>query len=624
VSRIFKSALELEGEARKAYLESECGSDDSLRKEVGRLISAHEKASDEDFIAAPAFAHVSDSESKRLADGQQLGPYLIVSHLGSGGMGEVYLATDTRLDRRVALKILSGELAHDSRRMQRFQREARMASALNQPNILTIFEFGEVDSLNFLSTEYIEGDTLRQRLLLNTLKLNEILDIGIQVLAALDAAHEARIVHRDIKPENVMIRRRDHIVKVLDFGLAKTTELASVTQATDSEVATQYKTAVGTILGTVAYMSPEQAQGLPVDERTDLWSTGVMLYEMLSGEMPFRGRTNSHVIVRILENEPLPLKQVAKYNVSDELERIVSKALTKQVDERYQTAKDMLIDLRKLRKHIDVEAEMKRSVGPQAPRQFVSAATSPDIAPSTTEDASSSVSRMTWAKLATLFGTIVVLIGALWGINYWRSTRLQSNPSTTPSAPTAPAAPEQALTYSITVQKYRDKKPFEDPFQLAKEMVFERDYQIRLNVTSTKSAFLYILNESPQVKNQPSEFVVLFPSPKTRSGSALVNENQQIQIPEKTWIYFDTEKGTERVWLILSKAAIPELEATRKFANPEVKGLITDTGVRDGLQLFLRNNQITKPTVQQNSERKETTLTVRGDVLVHAIDLEHQ
>ena len=537
-------------------------------------------------------------------------------------MGEVYLATDTRLDRRVALKILSGELAHDSRRMQRFQREAKIASALNQPNILTIFEFGEVDSLSFLSTEYIEGDTLRQRLLLKTLKLNEILDIGIQVLAALDVAHEARIVHRDIKPENVMIRRRDHIVKVLDFGLAKTTELASVTQATDSEVATQYKTAVGTILGTVAYMSPEQAQGLTVDERTDLWSTGVVLYEMLSGEVPFKGRTNSHMIVEILENEPAPLKQVAKYDVSDELARIVSKALTKQVEERYQTAKDMLIDLRKLRKHLDVEAEMKRSVGPHATQQFVAAATSPNTSQSTAESASSSVSRTRWAKLGPLFGAIVVLIGALWGINYWRLTQQKSNPLATPSA--TPSAPEQALTYSITVQKYRDNKPFEAPFQLAKEMLFERDYQIRLNVSSAQSGFLYILNEGPHEKAQPGDFVVLFPSSTSNSGSALVTENQRIQIPEKSWIKFDQEKGTERVWFVFAPSAVSELEPIRSYASSKSQGLVTDAALRDRVQQFLRTHSGSKPSDELSPERRETRVSSRNGILVHFIDLEHQ
>jgi eukaryotic-like serine/threonine-protein kinase len=167
------------------------------------------------------------------------------------------------------------------------------------------------------------------------LRLSEVLDISLQICAALEAAHEARIVHRDIKPENVMIRNRDHIVKVLDFGLAKGTEVASVTHATDSEVATQLKTAAGTILGTVNYMSPEQAQGQPVDERTDLWSTGVVIYEMVTGQVPFKGRTSSHTIVQILENEPAPLTQGAHSTVPDELQRIVSKTLTKHPDERY-------------------------------------------------------------------------------------------------------------------------------------------------------------------------------------------------------------------------------------------------------------------------------------------------
>ena len=616
VSRIFKSAIELDAAERDAYLKNECGADDALHDEVLRLIQSHQKASADDFIEAPAFANISDSESKVLADGQQLGPYLIVNHIGTGGMGEVYLATDTRLDRRVALKILSGELAHDKRRMQRFQREARMASSLNQPNILTIFEFGEVDSLSFLSTEYIEGETLRERLHLKTLKLTEILDISIQVLAALDAAHETRIVHRDIKPENVMIRRRDHIVKVLDFGLAKTTEPASVTHATDSELATQYKTAAGTILGTVNYMSPEQAQGLAVDERTDLWSTGVMIYEMLTGEAPFKGRTNSHTIVRILENEPPPLKQVSRFDVPNELERIVNKALTKQVDERYQTAKDMVIDLRKLRKHLDVEAEMKRSVGPLSFTQ-TSQPTSAISAASTTE-AKHPFAKNTTAKFGIVFVAIVMLIGALWGINYWRFKQGRSN--TVTSAPLA----EHALTYSITVQKYRDNKPFDVPFQLAKEIVFERDYQIRLNVSSRQPGFLYILNEGPHEKDQPAEFVVLFPSTTTSEGSALITEKQRIQIPERSWIQFDTEKGTERIWLIFAPNAISELEPIRSYATQKTRGLITDAAVRDSVQQFLRTHAGDKPTVQQNGESKETRVSSTSNILVHFIDLEHQ
>jgi hypothetical protein len=229
---------------------------------------------------------------------------------------------------------------------------------------------------------------------------------------------------------------------------------------------------------------------------------------------------------------------------------------------------------------------------------------------------------MTWAKLVTLFGAIVVLIGALWGINYWRLTHQKVNPSTTP--PATPAAAEQALTYSITVQKYRDNKPFEAPFQLAKEMLFERDYQIRLNVSSAQSGFLYILNEGPHEKGQPGEFVVLFPSPTSNSGSALISENQPIQIPEKSWIKFDQERGTERVWLVFSRSALPELEPARSFASVKSQGLITDTAVRDRVQMFLRTHAEEKSSITQNAEQKETRISNREEVLVHAIDLEHQ
>src|SRR3989442_1394934 len=196
-------------------------------------------------------------------------------------MGEVYLARDTRLDRTVALKILPADVADDKRRMQRFKQEARIASSLNQPNIMTIFEFGEAGSLHFIATEYIDGETLRQHVSGKRITLPEIIDISIQVVAALDAAHEAKIVHRDIKPENIMIRRRDHIVKVLDFGLAKLTEKTpgrSAKQSSDTEAATELliRTMPGSVMGTVNYMSPEQARGSPVDQRTDLWSTGVV------------------------------------------------------------------------------------------------------------------------------------------------------------------------------------------------------------------------------------------------------------------------------------------------------------------------------------------------------------
>lgn len=618
VNRIFTSAIQLDGEAREAYLARECAHDDSIREEVSRLISSHEEAAAENLIDTPPDANLSssDSETRRLADEQWLGPYQIIKHLGTGGMGEVYLATDSRLDRVVALKILSGELAQDKRRMQRFQREARIVSSLNHPNILTLYEFGEIESLHFLASEYVDGQTLREYLNEKRLKLNEILDITLQICAALETAHESKIVHRDIKPENVMIRRRDHIVKVLDFGLAKGTTPASVTHATGSEVVTQFKTEAGNILGTVNYMSPEQAQGLPVDERTDLWSTGVIIYEMVTGRAPFKGRTSSHTIVQILEKVPQPLTLAAGVT-SDELERIVNKALAKQPDERYQTAKDLIIDLRNLRKQLDRETELKRSGGALV-NERPSKTTSPVVAVASTNETPGWLQKGKIVKGGILLVVLAFLTVGLWQLNQRRQ------PPAPPENLTLSPVPELGLTYSITVQKYRDNKPFEPAFQLAKEMLFESDYQIRLNVTSQQPGFLYILNEGPHDEGQPADFVVLFPSVTSNGGSALVSESEPIHIPEKSWIKFDREKGTERIWLVLASTAVPELEPIRSYASPRTQGLITDAGLRDNVQHFFRNHSEVKHSVEQNAERKETKVSSRSSTLVHFIDLEHQ
>ena len=281
-------------------------------------------------------------------------------------MGEVYLAQDTsELGRTVALKIVSAEVAKDKDRLQRFTQEARTVSNLNHPNILTIHEFGQTESVSFIATEFVDGVTLREHLSLRRLKLIDVLDVAIQIVGALNAAHEAGVTHRDLKPENVMIRK-DHIVKVLDFGLAKLTEASgTTTEATGSEDATrlQVNTTPGLIMGTVAYMSPEQSVGVGVDHRTDIWSAGVVLYEMIAGCVPFQGKDVHRQIIAIQESDPAPLAQQVE-GVPERLEEIVLKCLAKEKDERYQTAKDLLIDLRNLRRKLDVDAEIERTVAP--------------------------------------------------------------------------------------------------------------------------------------------------------------------------------------------------------------------------------------------------------------------
>src|SRR6266540_4653301 len=293
-----------------------------------------------------------------IAKSTRLGPYEVISPLGSGGMGEVYLAEDTRLHRKVALKILPAVLASDRNRMQRFNQEAMAAAALNHPHIAHIYEIGEGEGVQFIAMEYIDGNTLRHRIN-KGMKLLEILEIASQVSSALVAAHGAGIIHRDIKPENIMIRR-DGYIKLLDFGLAKLSEPEGKTTDSDAPTKAMVNTGAGTLMGTANYMSPEQAKGIQIDARTDLWSLGAVLYEMVTGHIPFRGETSAESISLILQKEPAPLSRFAR-EVPAELERIVTKALTKDREERYQTAKDMLIDLRNLKRKLEVDAEIERT-----------------------------------------------------------------------------------------------------------------------------------------------------------------------------------------------------------------------------------------------------------------------
>ena len=288
--------------------------------------------------------------------GTKLGRYEIRSKLGAGGMGEVYLATDTKLDRQVALKILPPDVAEDRSRMNRFVQEAKAASALNHPNIITIHEIDETNSGHFIATEFIDGVTVRDCLRKAPLTLSEALNVATQIAAALAAAHKAGIIHRDIKPENVMVRA-DGLVKVLDFGLAKLSH--DKVPMPDDPTRPLIKTGAGMVMGTAQYMSPEQARGLEVDARTDIFSLGAVLHEMITAEAPFRGETASDVIASILKTEP-PLLSHSSQEVPAELERIVTKALEKDREERYQTVQDMLLDLRRLKKGLTFEAEQKR------------------------------------------------------------------------------------------------------------------------------------------------------------------------------------------------------------------------------------------------------------------------
>ena len=317
--------------------------------------------------------------------------YRILRRLGKGGMGEVFLSEDTKQHgRKVALKVLPQELTQSESRLRRFKQEARAILALNHPNILTVFEIGEAAGSHYIATEYIEGETLRHCLWRGPLKLDETLGVGIQVAMALEAAHAAGIVHRDIKPENIMLRQdkfvRDRFVKVLDFGIAKLTDRDSSTTDPEAVTIPISETNPGAIMGTTGYMSPEQAQGESIDERSDIFSLGVVLYEMVAGEPPFKGKTDSHTRVQIIDHEPAPLAQHVP-NVPRQLERIVSKALAKDRFKRYQTITDLKLDLEQLRDELHF-SEIETTGGGTRPTQVDLLSASPTGIKSQTNTAS--------------------------------------------------------------------------------------------------------------------------------------------------------------------------------------------------------------------------------------------
>lgn len=388
LNQLFHKARELPPEKRAAFIVTNCADDEALRHEVSAMLAAALK-DDHRFSSAPVWERagkamaedqIRDGKAVDLSSriGQSVGHCRILSLLGKGGMGEVWLADDTQLPRKVAVKLLPAEFTADSDRVRRFAQEARAASALNHPNIITIHEIGEIEESHFIVTEYVEGKTLRQQMADapdNRINLAEAIDVTIQIAAALAAAHEAGIVHRDIKPENVMVRR-DGIVKVLDFGLAKLTESRNVDfglHLEGAETLAQYtsndpqSTSPGARIGTPRYMSPEQARGEEVDARTDIFSLGVMLFEMVAGRAAFTGETASEVIAAIKRDSPPPLAECAP-DAPSELARILGKALNKDCDKRYQRVKELQLDLKNLTEDRAFEARLERSVSSESGR----------------------------------------------------------------------------------------------------------------------------------------------------------------------------------------------------------------------------------------------------------------
>jgi serine/threonine protein kinase len=330
-----------------------------LRRKVEALLTSRQRVGS--FIetsAAGIATRIIGNGQADLLVGQTIGHYKISESIGTGGMGDVYLATDITAGRKAALKVLPMRFTGDAERLKRFQQEARAVVGLNHPNIVTVYEIGEDHSTHYIASELIEGETMRQRLMRGRMELSEAVDVAIQVASALVVAHETGIVHRDIKPENIMLRP-DGYVKVLDFGIAKLAEQEVPPTIPTDEALLLVETNLGSILGTVRYMSPEQARGAPVDKRTDIWSLGVVLYEMITGHAPFTGDTPREVMASILGTDSPPLASYIR-QTSAELQQIISKTLRKDPEERYHSAHELLEALKDLRRKFEFEAELCR------------------------------------------------------------------------------------------------------------------------------------------------------------------------------------------------------------------------------------------------------------------------
>ncbi len=346
IEDIYHAALEKPLAEREAFLNEACDGDAELRREIESLLAFDEKA--QDFIETPPedlAAALFSKGANRDIIGKTVGHYRVLSPLGAGGMGEVYLAQDKKLGRKIALKLLPTQFAADTERKKRFEQEARAVSALNHPNILTIYGIEESENINFIATEFIDGQTLRERISEKPLSWRETIEVAVQITSALESAHAVGIIHRDIKPANIMIRK-DGIVKVLDFGLAKLT----LAEADSGDVETRENTAPNCVMGTINYMSPEQALGEKVDARTDIFSLGTVLYEMLSGEQPFAGASDAAVYNATINKTP-PSVCESNAEIPRALDHIVKRALAKDRTNRYQTASDLSRDLLTLKQN---------------------------------------------------------------------------------------------------------------------------------------------------------------------------------------------------------------------------------------------------------------------------------
>ncbi|MGE0887461.1 MAG: protein kinase [Blastocatellales bacterium] len=636
LSGLYHAALEREPNQRDAFLQEACRNDVELLREVKQLLEANENAGS--FLANPvtgkAAALIAEEKESALI-GRLFGHHRILSRIGAGGMGEVYLAMDEKLGRKVALKLMPDAFANDADRLRRFITEAKAASATDHPNIVVIHEIGETGGTHYIAEEFVEGENLRQRIGKGPIPLLEALDIAHQTANALAAAHAVGIIHRDIKPENIMLRP-DGFVKLLDFGLAGMNPTESTIEQLSNAPTIPKQTAPGVILGTVNYMSPEQTRGQKVDARSDLWSLGVVLYEMLTCQRPFLGDSMPDVFVAILERQPTPLSEFLP-DAPAQLQPILDKLLAKNRDQRYQSAAQLAEELKRFHHRLELDAEREASedsdsptlitnpLAPLASETESQATKSPatqgqplpfETLPDRNEPVSKELAAVARLSRATVV-LVVFMFLAVIAIASWMLFERKAPVATPPVA--TEQLPERSFNYWLTVQMMRDGQPYREPFQSAGRERYESGSKFRFNFISPQSGYLYLINEGPTKTG--ISFWMLFPMPSVNEASAKIEANQ---VMTSGWLTFNENTGDEKIWLLWSAEPISELETIKSdVLNAQEQGEIRNPQQRDTVRRLLTTLGQSKSEAQEDRVNLQTEVKGRGDSLIHLAELQH-
>ncbi len=519
------------------------------------------------------------------------GRYRIEAELGRGGFGVVFRARDENLDfRPVVVKVLLAKSAGSEWVQKKFEDERRALVRLNHPNIVTAFDCGLLpDGRPFLVMELISGRALRERLEDGPLALEEVVEVTDQTARALGAAHARGIYHRDLKPENIMMQDLgggERLVKVIDFGIATVKE---------SENASTQMTRV---VGTPSYMAPEQLAGSP-SAASDTWALAVIAYEMLTGTVPFKPRS-AYELLPLQREGVKELPSALRQGLSRVVDDVILGGLSFDPQGRSGAPSVFARDL----------AHALEATAPGATR--IERLPRPGLGPAGLRRG------WRWAALGVL-----VVCGAI-GAAFLGRSRLGDGLGTAPRASRAGAPqPALTLTYAIDVQKYRNGKPYREPFRLPGEMLFGVDDRVRVVVSSPEPGYLYIINEGPLSAHRLPSYNLLFPTTSTNDGTAALPARREVSIPEKSWFMFDEQDGVEKLWLIWSGSAIPELEAVKRFANPRDRGVISGDGEIEAVRRLLATHSASKPVVRREGEEKKTVVQGRGRVLVSVLALQH-